>query len=42
VSANSLSECCTGTGTYLCPDNSYPVGVVWSGGPGEEATLCWY
>jgi hypothetical protein len=38
VQANSSWECCTRT--YLCPDNSSPNAVVWSGGPGEFPTLC--
>jgi hypothetical protein len=38
VPANSLWECCTGS--YLCPDNSPPFAIVWSGGPGEYPTFC--
>lgn len=38
VPANSLWECCTGT--YLCPDNTPPYGIEWSGGPGEFPTFC--
>jgi len=38
VPGNSVWECCRGT--YLCPDNNSPAGVVWSGGPGEYQTFC--
>jgi hypothetical protein len=38
VPGNSLWQCCTGN--YLCPDNTPPNGIEWSGGPGEFPTLC--
>ena len=38
VSASSAWECCTGH--YFCPDNSSPITVIWSGGPGEYPMLC--
>lgn len=38
VPGNSEWECCRGS--YLCPDNTSPYGVVWSGGAGEYPTFC--